>query len=899
MNDCDFKTSLSHAMSNGDGEVNDCQLAAHTTIGNDDDLYSASPEEYFVPARILEQMNGENDGCTITERMKNIIVPSANNDAPIDLVSRLYQYEYVPLVATESQYEAIMSPPDPDTLLSIRAGPGSGKTHTLVNRIAYLITTGNIQPNEILVLSMANRSVKSLRSNLSNIIGEELASEIQISTFHSFCGSTLENYGSRYSSEFGSRRLMDDSSWKAFSKFFSRKSIKISGVSVGVNITPINLQRMLSDIKTGKISVLVASKKFGVPLEYIQALLAYLKENGMMVYSDLITDFQSMVDMSLQLENSPIPSLFNFKVVIVDEFQDMYHELLQMVERIVKYPTKDLNPDQYKHLCIAGDPNQSIYEFLGSQPDLMYHIDERFQKYSITEVELNESFRSTPEILRAATAISIYDNDQQNQLEMISLRPHGFKPTYIEHASVEEEHFFIATEVTRLICESGGLLTPSDFAILTRTHNELEKINKLFNDTFDLNCNRLSSSAVWTKSTVHEFINILMVLKQGRGSNFPLLCMVQHFDPVGSRRISSLFNKLASCEIKSLEEYLMNSEDVDTLYKKHPNILSNIRLFLTSIQQERNSISLKLSTLTPNDILQSLLNICQNCNLLSFLNSQENLPYYLDSFHKSLRFCFESWNDQYKGNDLSSGDQELFLDYFLRCYGDQVPILDRDMINLSTIHAAKGLEFPVVFITGASRMNIFSGPYWESLLKNKHSHVGASSQSRLFYVASTRAKNLLYIGGLKTDSDPKFMPSLCQEEIPNLKSSIINDEVTPKKIYLQVLAKELSRSSPTAKKLTVGKELFTQFSKETIMNNTKRDEIFTVSHKNTMRKTPPFSHFKTKGSVMTPSFPDLRYSKNLRSRKTPYLVTTRHMSSSGVGRCELLSMVGQFKRFMH
>lgn len=686
---------------------------------------------------------------------------------------------------------------------------------------------------------MANRSVKLLKSNLVSTIGDELANKIQLSTFHSFCGTMLEHFGSFYSEKFNQRRLMDDASWRAFTTIFLRKSIKINGNSIDSDVTAVSLQRMLSDVKSQKLTLDEASKRYKISKEYIQLLLSYLEKNGMMMYLDLITDFLKMVSVSLSEGNLKIPTLSNYKVVIVDEFQDMYHELLKVVEVVVNYPSLLDQPDtSKKHLTIAGDPNQSIYEFLGSSPNMMLNINEFIPGYeTIYEVLLSEIFRSTPEIMNAANEISLRTlelGENSEQATGISLlqpsvvvRSPGHKPIITNHISAGEEHFFIAKEITRLICELGGLLTPSDFVILTRTNQELEQIDKLLCESYDFKCNKLSSTVMWTYSRLLLFINILLVLRKrdNGGSNFPLLCILQILDAKGSKRISNIFNQLQDAE--NLEDYFLNAKnevELRKIYKSVPEKLNEVQHLLKIILQERENIIPRGSNIsadstpyvTPNILLRSIFNVCEKADLLPYINQQENLNIYLESFNRSLHYCYKCFVEQQnRGTFLDS-----FLEFFIRNYGDQVPITDKDMINLSTVHSAKGLEFPVVFVTGSTKLYYQKSNYWESLfyggeLEGESLSKARFEKARLFYVASTRAKHLLYIGTLKNNPNTNIdalhlnIRAHISDKLPKLTDRNGNSFT-----LLERLSEDLTRPMPLKEKLLLGDLIFTKFQKE-------------------------------------------------------------------------------------
>lgn len=663
--------------------------------------------------------------------------------APGDVCARRPTPLPTPMAATASQKNIIEYPCNGNEILAVKAGPGSGKTLTLANRIAYLMSEHGLDRDEILVLSMTNRAVNSLRQTLAGTP----AADVNIFTFHSFCAALVDE-----SSPGGRKRLMDDLSWRNFSNIFLGKSIEVAGTSLKGNMTASLLEKVLHSIKSGESTVEDVSKQHNISKEYINALLLYLEKNGIMRYQDFISDALALME-----TNKHIPRLLAYRAVIVDEFQDMHYLLLQVIKKIVSYK------DDHLHLTLAGDPHQSIYEFLGSRPELINTLDKEFPSAKITYLHIKESFRLTPEILDVAKEFAL----RKNQLllpgdnELVSTKPSGHKPILYQRSSLAEEHDFIAMEITRLILELGGLLRPADFLILVRTNKELDEIQQHFTERYGLACNKFSLQVPWINSKVHVLLDLLNVLNNETGADFGLLCVVMLLDKkYGSRlRVSKLFSQCEKWRLQSglgdvsLEAFLRNQFEVDkkqsvlqNIYKNSPETLERLKVTIEGFERERTRLSLDL---TPFTVLQSLLNLATDLGITAYLNatktgkkqvdqdtSRKQLEQNLTALCNSLEFAYDRYNQQ-------ETVDEPFLSYFLRVYNDNTDITNKDMINLSTVHTAKGLEFPVVFIPGCTSF-FGSRPYWSSLLSDTAKP--EPSKGRLFYVASTRAKNLLYMG---------------------------------------------------------------------------------------------------------------------------------------------------------
>jgi ATP-dependent DNA helicase HMI1 len=780
------------------------------------------------------------------------------------------------LTPTPSQQQIISYPAQPNRILTIKAGPGSGKTFTVVKRIEFLIKNG-IRPDEILVLSMTNRAVNSLRDKLTSLIGAELAQNVNVSTFHSFCASLVDNFGPLFFPNLTRKRLMDDLGWRNFSNIFLGKSIGVNGYTIKGNLTPSSLEKMLNGIKSGEMSVDEAASKNNVSKEYVRALLDYLDKNGIMRYQDFI--IEALVLMEMSLKGPLIPQLENYKVVIVDEFQDMHYLLLNVVKGVVNYPTSEKSQNDAietvggdtfqeapavlgmaevsepqevpavvgmaevsefhspsttssniapsktdsflsKHLSIAGDPNQCIYEFLGSKPDLIDNLHLQFPNATIDELSIQESFRLTPEILLASHKILRTDSSLK------SMRPNLYKPIAYNTPSRSEEHQYIGIEITRLILELGGLLKPSDFIILCRSNKEIDDISEYFTHNFGFKCNKFSLTVPWIKSKVHILLDLLAVLNKRAGSDFGLLCTLLLIDKrYGSRaRVSKLFTHFDKWRVDNfpnqyqenvLEDYLRkeldtNKSTLDKIFKgpDHTKTKKQLSLFLESIEMARKQLD---KSQHPKTILETLQGIVGNLMILEYMNeesgdSTKSLEVHLASFYKSLEHSHKKF--------LKLEENESFVDFFLGLYNDDIPILDNDMVNISTIHSAKGLEFPVVFVPGCSQ---YSGqPFWESLLYDENTvkdrlsdekndktrsektrlyNERYMSNARLFYVACTRAKSLLYIG------TPLRLPELINKYFTSNKPVLCGDS-------LKKLAGLLERDLPSTIKIDNGAQLF-------------------------------------------------------------------------------------------
>lgn len=626
---------------------------------------------------------------------------------------------------TPSQHRIINHPWQDNTILKVIAGPGSGKTYTLVQRIAHAIASG-VDPEHIVALSMSNRSVDSLRASLSELVGEDVTSKVTIRTFHGFCGNLLENYAKFYLPSYSRVRIIDDMAWRHFSGLFSSKTISVNGKKIKGTLSAPALEKLLEDIRTNRTSVDEAASRYAVSKEYLQALLQYLEDNGMMRYHDIISNALAMMRVSQSPHEMAIPQLSNYQLVVVDEFQDMYPQLLDVVRAVVQY-----DPHRAKHLTIAGDPNQSIYEFLGSSPNLLHDFQRLFGQVHVDEITIHECFRCSEEILRVATDACPQDLTAVRQAV-------GFVPVRVPHRP-DRAARDVAFEIARLVLELGGTVRPTDIAVLARSNREVNDIH-LALQQLDIDARKLGLATEWTKSRLHVLMELLNVLVEGPGCDLSLLFLISALDThAGAKaRVAKLFNLSGP---NKMEPFLAQGLDTHLhgiyRHQHHQPFLEKVNGLLTSIRDQRHI----LATLgeSPSTVTQSLLDMCRTSGLLDYINllpekrtssSQTrnplvNMQQWLAQFGQSLTACFQKY--------ATSASELLFTDYFLRTHLDDFNPPNVSAVNLSTVHTAKGLEFPIVFLYGSSWNGVIDQTTSDPRLK------------RLFYVGATRARNLLYV----------------------------------------------------------------------------------------------------------------------------------------------------------
>ncbi|ODQ57082.1 hypothetical protein WICANDRAFT_65344 [Wickerhamomyces anomalus NRRL Y-366-8] len=601
----------------------------------------------------------------------------AEQQAEQDSMVEFHDYE---VQVTPSQSKVITHPVDTATTLQVVAGPGSGKTTTLVYKIAYMIGNLGINPSEILVLSMTNKAVEALQTQLSNILGEN--NSVDVTTFHGYAHRCVINNDQ---SQENGIQIIEDAGWRTLVRLLGNKVNKYQLIEI--------VDQIRKDGWNEKYLQNVC-RKFKLEMTELKDVMQTLDTSNVLIHSDVMRGAKAYIrDGRVSLP---------YKVVIVDEFQDVYPGIYELVELIARNA----------HLITAGDPYQSIYGFLGSNSSVHKTI-KNFKP--IDKLYLSESFRSTPEIIEAS------DNLMKREAPSLALKGiSGFKPVAKLFTDVINQHEWVATEILRILEDSEGVVEPNDITILAKTNGELSRFKTCLN-FYGLLDYKLSSNPSWLSDGLFHLIDYLRILFAPESSNFPVLCTIALIPGVGPVTIKK-FHKGALTSELSMWEYLRNLREKNSL---PPKLIPYFDL----IEETRQKINFD----DADSIFNHLLHLGNELGLRKEVTKTIKTIADKDNINNQLLDFFENLK---LSNNFKAADTFL-TEHFLRNYMNSLPISKtKNSVKLSTIHSAKGLEFPIVFVLGST-----TGDDYKPESKN------------LVYVAMTRAKTLLYMNMMKT-SDP-------------------------------------------------------------------------------------------------------------------------------------------------
>ena len=586
--------------------------------------------------------------------------------------------------------------------LLILAGAGSGKTRTITYRIAYMIQELGISPYSILAVTFTNKAAKEMRERVENLIGED-GKRAMISTFHSFGLRLLRVYSkiAGYDSNF---TIYDtDDQKKVVKGIMKQLVIKNKDLTEGKIVSRI------SKLKEDGISPEEYEKehKFesdaNIIYEVYKRYNQTLRENNGMDFSDILTNTYKLLENREVLEKLQE----KFKYIMVDEYQDTNNIQYKIINKIAA---------KYRNICVVGDENQSIYGFRGA--DIRNILD--FEKdYPDAEViKLEENYRSTKIILDAANEV-IKNNKTSKNKKLWTKKSSGDKIILKPCADGRDEVSFVIEEIAEMKKDGRRY---NDFTILYRTNAQ----SRLFEEGFlryNIPYKVFGGMQFYQRAEIKDILAYLSVINNTRdGINLDRIINVPK-RKIGDKTIEKIKNY---AEEKGLSIYdsLKEAENISGLSSAVIEKLKEFSNMMTEL--EELSFELPVSELFDE--------VIKKVGYFSYLNSS-----YDDA---------ESRIENVEELKNSIIELENVVDNLtLREYLENVSLVsatddldsEREYVKLMTIHNAKGLEFPVVFLVG------MEDEIFPNTTKVMIDNESLEEERRICYVAITRAEEKLYI----------------------------------------------------------------------------------------------------------------------------------------------------------
>ena len=601
----------------------------------------------------------------------------------------------------------------------IIAGAGSGKTRVITYRIAYMLEKG-IPQSAILALTFTNKAAREMEIRVKELTGRKLQS-LNISTFHAF----------------GLSIIRDEAELLGYRKNFSvydetdkMTLIKESLRECHLNSAKVDLyalSQFFSKIKTGLVQWNENADMKPVYEEYQTALKIY----NAVDFDDLLT-----VPLELFEKNEDILNKYRKKYcyILIDEFQDT---------SIIQYKLmRLLASDKNANICVVGDDDQSIYSWRGANYENILLFENDFPDR--TEIKLEQNYRSTTTILDAANGVISHNSGRKGK-NLWSNDKSG-KPIelfYPENETAEAE--FIAEQIRRLTISEDYKY--HDFGVLTRTNSLMRNIEESF--LADNIPYRVSGgTSFFQRKEIKDIISYLRVISNTNDDVSLLRIINTPRRGIGKTTVASL-NELARknhiCIWDALSRRIYaHSQGQQNLFDDH-KALTELEEFSAMIENFRTlMLERKTTDGKPWKLSQCVHALVDNIDYWSYLVLEHGKD------EKKARWKYT--NIEYFVRMIENWEEDPDnLDAGLYPWLNRISLITRDdgdndnegKVNLSTIHAAKGLEFPVVFIAGVEKGII---PHEKSINNEEEDEAGSiEEERRLFYVAITRAREKLYI----------------------------------------------------------------------------------------------------------------------------------------------------------
>lgn len=643
------------------------------------------------------------------------------------------------MALNEMQQRAVEQTEGP---LLILAGAGSGKTTVLVNRVRYIIENGLALPWQVLAITFTNKAAGEIKERLVNAIGEE-ANDIWAFTFHSCCARMLRRFADRlgYTSHFTIYDTDDQ-----------RRVMKRCQKELGLNDKLINHKSVLSEISSAKDSLVDCTeyKKFAQN-DFRKAKIAdcyelYQKE---LLKSDAM-DFDDIIFNTVKLlqENNDILELYQkqFKYVMVDEYQDTSH---------AQYVLVSLLAGGYENICVVGDDDQSIYRFRGATIENILSFEAQYKNACV--IRLEQNYRSTQNILDAANAV-ISNNKNRKGKNLWTAAGKGEKITVNTLSSEAEESDFIVEQILKNVKKG---MKMSDHAILYRMNAQSRNIEIALAKS-GIPHRVIGGNRFFDRKEIKDIISYFAVISNP-ADNVRLQRIINvPKRSIGETMIGYIFEIASGLGISAFEVCERSDEFQKTLRAagKLKDFAGMIRGFQQCLED-----GISLSDL--------LVEIIEKTKYFEYLDEEPDSAEDRKNNINELASMFKKYQEEDEEFSLADFLEDVALISDIDAYNE-----NDDSVVLMTLHSAKGLEFPVVFIPGMEE-GIFPGNM------SMYSDEDMEEERRLAYVGITRAKKMLYLLNARQrmlyGTTNRNMPSRFLREIPSeVKNDITVEPFTPR-----------------------------------------------------------------------------------------------------------------------
>ena len=597
------------------------------------------------------------------------------------------------------QKEAVLNTEGPCLVI---AGAGSGKTKVLTHKIAYLIQEKNIKPWNILAITFTNKAANEMKERVEKLVGE-VAKDMWIGTFHSICVRILRKYIDR---------LGFDNTFLIFDTSDQKTLIKECMKTLKIDDKMFTDRSIIAEISNGKNEMLepkaYQTKYAG---DYRKEIIGKiyelyqkrLKENNAIDFDDIIN-----YTIKILMENEDVLEYYTskFKYVLVDEYQDTNKAQFTLVTILAS---------KYGNITVVGDNDQGIYSFRGADISNILNFEKDFPGTKI--IKLEQNYRCTGNILKAANSV-IKHNENKYEKKLWTENDEGSLPVIYKSDDEYDEGRFIVEEINHLRREE--YFKYSDFTILYRMNSQSRAIEEILRREA-IPYKIVGGLKFYERKEIKDIISYLRLIynfsdnislkrvvnepKRGIGKT-----SIDNIQEISEKTGLSMFDI-----IKHADEYGLNRVKI------------NAQEFIETIEYLRS----KIESLSISELIKETLNKTGYVKALELENTTE-AESRIQNLEEFLTVAIE-FEEEEAENTLGDFLEGITLSSDIDGMEDS-----EDSVTLMTLHSAKGLEFPVVFLVGLEE-GIFPGN--KSIGEPKE----IEEERRLFYVGITRAKQYLYL----------------------------------------------------------------------------------------------------------------------------------------------------------
>ena len=653
-----------------------------------------------------------------------------------------------------------------DGPMLILAGAGSGKTKVLTCRIAHLLNQG-VRPYRILAITFTNKAAAEMRERVDKMAGDA-AKDVWLHTFHAFCAKllrieihNLDNYTNNFA-------IYDTADTKSLMKQILQEmnldekryqpSAVIGRISNAKNQlqTPEDYAKQASDFYDGKVAEIYARYE------------AKLQQNNALDFDDLL-----LLTLKLLQENEEVRTKYQdkFDYIMVDEYQDTNH---------AQYLLTKILAAKHKNICVVGDADQSIYGWRGADITNILDFEKDYPEAKL--VKLEQNYRSTQVILDAANAV-IDNNTGRKPKNLWTDNGNGNQITYFRAIDERDEARFVIEQIQAL--DSRPDVKLGDMSILYRTNTQSRVFEEMLIKS-GIAYNIVGGTKFYERKEIKDIIAYLRVIFNPNDSLSLLRIINVPRRGIGDATLAKL-QAYAEENNMNLFDVVSASGDVPGLSSRFVGKLEELSSIIFELMGEANSGEVPVKQLIDNVMTKTgYLEELENSKSAQDQSRVENL--------KELLSVAE---------DFSKGEEEDNLENFLGRVALVSDIDDAELgeeaITLMTLHSAKGLEFPVVFLVGMEE-GIF--PHARTLMDEEE----IEEERRLCYVGITRAERTLFLSHacMRTvfGHTVSYPPSRFLKEVPR---SLIHEFKRP-----QLQRAVTQQAAPQREKRTTNANWFLQ-----------------------------------------------------------------------------------------